>query len=502
MKGTSIVLMIITVLTKLFGLAREKALAHFFGTTFIADVFLIAFQIPMTFSNVIQGAMISSFIPAYDEIERTNGEENANIFTAKLAGHVFVLSFLVSIVGIIFTKGLIKLMAPGFEGEVFDMAVFITRAGLLSISAVAVYSVFKSFLQLRGRFVVSVIHAIVMNVIVIFSMALAKKLGINYLAAGVFAGFTFQFIIFHPYIRKSGYKEKIKFDFKDENVKNTLNKVGPILIATSVIELNFIISKAVASGMFQGAVSTLNFAYKLQSFVTGIVVTSVITAIYPKISKYASLSNYKELRRETSEGLSLMALLMVPASFALFILAKPVVELLFKGGAFSERDVLNTASVLSIYATAIVGIGFREMVLRLYYAMQNTKMPVINSIVVVIINWILSIVLGNIMGIKGLALATSLSFWIGALQLTYSYSKTYGALFSKKFVINFCKILIGSIVMAAGTYFAFNFLTGKFSSNLSLLITILIAGILYFLMLFILKTEELKEIKALLIRKD
>lgn len=502
MKGTSIVLMIITVITKLFGLAREKALAHFFGTTFIADVFLIAFQIPMTFSNVIQGAMVSSFIPAYDEIERTDGEEKANTFTSKLAGYVFVLSFVVSIIGIIFSKGLIKLMAPGFEGEVFDMAVFLTRAGLLSISAVAVYSIFKSFLQLKGRFVVSVTHAILMNVIIILSMVFSKKLGINYLAAGIFAGFTFQFIFFHPYIKKSGYREKIKFDFKDANVKNTLNKVGPILVATSVIELNFIISKAVASGMFQGAVSTLNFAYKLQSFVTGIVVTSVITAIYPKIAKFASLNKYSELRRETSEGLSLMALLMVPASFALFILAQPVVELLFKGGAFSERDVINTASVLSIYATAIVGIGFREMVLRLYYAMQNTKMPVINSIVVVIINWILSVVLGKSIGIKGLALATSLSFWIGAIQLAVSYSKTYGALFSKKFIINFGKILIGSIVMAVGTYFAFNHLIGRMGSNLSLLITILLAAVLYFLMLFILKTEELTELKRMIIRKD
>ncbi len=498
MKATSIVLMIITVISKIFGLAREKALAYFFGTSSLADVFLIAFQIPMTFSNVIQGAMVSSFIPIYDEIEHEQGTERANKFTGNLAGAIFLICLILLVLGLIFAGQIIGLMAPGFEGQVFSDAVFLTRAGLLSIIATGIYSIFKSYLQIKGHFIVSVSHAILMNAIIIASMVFAKKFGINSLALGIFVGFSFQYIFFHPYLKKSGYKSLLGFNFKDKKLVQCLKSILPIFLATSVMELNFIISKSLASEMFEGAVSTLNFAYKLQSFVTGIVVTSVITAIYPTMSRASSENDFASLKAKTREGLSLMAVFVVPASIVLFFFAEPLVNLLFKGGKFSLEDARVTGYALSFYALGVIAIGLRETLLRLLYALKDTRTALINSIIVVIVNWIMSIILMKSYGIMGLAVATSSSFWIGALLLILSIKSRLGWILTKNFFINLLKILLASSFMIICANFIAKSIFTNLGQSLSLLLSLALGGIVYLLLVYIFKINEVDELKKLI----
>ncbi|MDO5040540.1 MAG: murein biosynthesis integral membrane protein MurJ [Peptoniphilus sp.] len=488
---TSYILMIVTIISKVFGLAREKALAHFFGTSMVADVFLVAFQIPMTFTNVISGATANGYIPLYNEVLEKRGEKKANDFTANLSNIVFLFALVLSVAGIVFAEGLVSMMAIGFEAEKFDFAVFMTRVALLSLCATSVFSIFKAYLQVKRHFIVSIAHAIIMNIIIIFSMALSYKLGGSYLAYGILAGFVFQYVIFLPYLKKTGYKHNLSFNIKDENFVKLLKIILPVIISTSVIELNFIISKSLSSSLFSGAISSLNYAYKLQSFVTGIVVTSIVTAVYPEMAKFGAKKDYVGLRHQTGDALVTMAILVIPASIGLFIYSEPIVKFLFVGGAFSKQDAYITATVLSFYALGIIAIGIREIISRVFYTVMDAKTPVVNSVIMVAINVILSIVLIKKLQIRGLALATTLSFIIGAVMIYISARRKVGEVFSKDVVVEILKIIVASVTMGILSKLLFDFVTPRLGEIMSLILAIGAAGVVYLAMLLLLKSREI-----------
>lgn len=201
-----------------------------------------------------------------------------------------------------------------------------------------------------------------------------------------------------------------------------MSMILPIIVSTSVIELNFMISKALASDIESG-VSILNYAYKIQGFVTGIVITSVITAVYPQMARHASLNNYEDLKKSTLMGLSTIMFLVIPATVGLFIFAGPIVEILFVGGKFTVEDAMKTKPVLALYAIGLIGIGLREIISRVFYTLDDSKTPVINSVLMVVINAILSLILVKSRGVEGLALATSVSFILGGILLILPLKK-------------------------------------------------------------------------------
>ncbi|MBS6721015.1 MAG: murein biosynthesis integral membrane protein MurJ [Peptoniphilus harei] len=497
---TSYILMIITIVSKVFGLLREKALAYFFGVGMVADIFLIAFQLPMTFTNVISGAVANGYIPMYDKIKEREDKKKADLFTANLSNIILIVFVLVTILSIIFARPLVKLMAEGFEGEKLETAIFVSRVAMLSIAVTAVSSIYKAYLQIYEKFIISVLHSILMNVIIIIAMGISYKLGINYLAIGILLAFILQYSIFILPIKKLGYRHSLKISF-NEDMKTMFISILPILISTSAIEINFMISRSLASGAYTGGISILNYAYKLQSFVTGIVVTSIITATYPKLANFGSKKDYVNLKSALSEGLSNMLLLVVPAAFGLYIYSFPIVNLLFVGGEFSVDDAKITATVLSFFAFGVIGIGVREVISRVFYSLGDNKTPVINSILIVAINVILALLLSKVMGIRGIALATSISFIVGAIALYLPSIKLIGNVFNKKLFTNVIKITISSVVMAFCSKIFYNILTKSFGINLSLLISIIIAGLIYLILLIVLRVEEIKEIMKVIFKK-
>lgn len=489
---TSYILMIITIISKVFGLVREQALAFFFGKGDIADIFLVAFSLPMMITNVISGALANGYIPTFNNIKAKAGEEKANEFTANLSNIIGLIFLIISLLTIIFARPLVKLMAQGFSDEKLETAVFVTRAALFSVSATAVFSIFKAYLQINNKFIISVLHAIIMNVIIIIFLGLSSKWGINYLACGIFLAFVFQYAIFIRPLKKSGYRHKKIINFKDRDIKKLLKLILPILISSSAIEINFMLSKSLASEVFEGGISILNYAYKLQSFVTGIVVTSIITAVYPSMAKFGAVKDFQGLRGSTKESLSTMSVLVIPAGLGLFTFALPIVRLLFMRGKLNMDDAVSIARVLQYYALGVFPIGFREILSRIYYSLDDTKKPVVNSLLIVLVNIVLSFILVRSMGLVGLALATTISFVVGAIGFIGSSKKLVGNLFDRNLLINLGKILIASLIMAISSKFIFITLSDKLSSNLALLVTIICAGLIYGVLIIIFQVKEIK----------
>ncbi len=496
---TSIFIMIITILSKVFGLIREKVLAHFYGTGPLAESFITAFAIPMFLSILITTAIATGFIPLYSQIHGNKGKEEADQFTSNLINISFVVALALTILGLIFTQPLVKIFASGFEGETLRLTIKFTRLGLLTLSIIAVASVIRSYLQYYEKFGVSVSQGLVMNMIIIVFMILASRGKPNLLGYGIFFAMAGQYIIYMPSMIRLDYKHKMNWELKDPAVKEFVYLMIPILMAVSVNELNMIINRSIASMITAGGLAAVNYAYRLQTFVTGIVVTSITTVIYPSLSKSASHRKWNELNETILSSTMIMSLLVIPGAIGLALFAKPIVYLLFFGGEFDMTAVNMTSEVLVFYSIGIIGFGIREIAVRVCYAVKDMKTPVINAIIMVVLNFILNIILGKVMGIKGLSLGATISSIVGAGLLMRSINKKIVKIKWSTIVGEMIKVTVATAIMGVGALFSYQFMTPMFGTNKSLLMAIVVAGVIYFLALVILRVKEmnvlLKKIK-------
>ncbi|MDO5041001.1 MAG: lipid II flippase MurJ [Peptoniphilus sp.] len=190
-----------------------------------------------------------------------------------------------------------------------------------------------------------------------------------------------------------------------------------------------------------------NFYATFSFLYSTIVVTYIVTAVYPQMAQYGAKKDFKGLKKQLGDEVLTMAILVIPASVGLFLFAEPIVGLIFLGGEFSQKDVSVTTTVLSFYSLGIVGMGFREIISRVFYTIMDAKIPVVNSIIMVGVNILLSIVLVRIMGIEGLALATTVSFIVGAGLTIVKARRKIGSLFNSSIYVELVKIIAASVVM-------------------------------------------------------
>ncbi|NLY09714.1 MAG: murein biosynthesis integral membrane protein MurJ [Tissierellia bacterium] len=498
MNLNSIIIMAITILSKIAGLAREKVLASLYGTSPTAESFITAFAIPMFMITLTTVAVATGFIPMYDKIKSLKGEDSAQLYTANLINVSFVIGICFTILGIVFSTPLVRLFASGFKGQTLQMAVSFTRWGMLSMSITGVASVIRSQLQIHNKFGASVSQGLVMNIFIIVALLFSKKFGNIYLGVGIFLAMSLQYIIYIPSFIKTGYKHRRTLDFRDNLLKEFIILMIPIILAVSVNELNVIINRSIASTIVEGGVAAINYGFRLQSFVTGIVVTSIVTAIYPSLSKSAASEDFVGMEKRIISASITMGILVIPATVGLIVFAQPIVHLLFFGGAFDENAVIITKDVMAYYSLGMFALGVREIAVRVCYSIQDTKTPVINAVIMVLTNIVLNYILSKFLGIKGLALATTIATAVGAVLLLLSIQKKMVQIQWGKTVRDGIKILIASLAIGVASRAVYYSLLDKLQSNKALLFAILIAVAVYGAMLLLLRVEELSS----LVNKD
>ena len=210
------------------------------------------------------------------------------------------------------------------------------------------------------------------------------------------------------------------------------------------------------------------------------------------MARLGAVCDYDGLKKICWGALVSMALLVVPASVGLFIFSDPIVKLLFVGELLGKQEAVVTANVLNFYAIGIIGIGVREIVSRAFYAIMDTKTPVVNSVVMVGVNIALSMVMMKVYGIRGLALATSISFIVGAILMVLSLKGKLGRMFSNINISDLMKITIATVCMGLLASVAYSFSRGAIGNILALLVAIVVAGGVYLVAILVLKVSEVQ----------
>lgn len=494
MRKTAFYIMILTIFSKILGFVRVIVLAYFYGASNISDAYLIAISIPSIIFGFVAAGLTSGYIPMYSKIQKDYGNEQANEFTNNLVNIVIVISTIVILGSMIFTKQIVKVFALGFDTITLEMATQFTKISLIAIYFIGIISIFTGYLQIKRKYIIPALVGLPLNLVNIIAIYFSSKINIFVLAAGfVIAAFS-QFIFMLPYMRKNDYNYSFFLDFKSKHIYNMAYITIPVIIGVSVNQINVLIDRTIASQIVTGGISALNYANKLNLFIQGIFVMPVSTVIYPLISKLAVEKNYRILKDVLIESIINISLLVIPITIGSMLFSNQIIKFLFGRGEFDKDAILITSNALFYYSIGMIGFGLREILSRAFYSIQDTRTPMVNALIGVVANIILNIILSRYLGIGGLALATSISAIFTSTLLFISLYRKIGLFKTKQLVISLIKILAASLIMGICAICFFNKFTQYFNEMLALITTVCISGLIYFITIYFLRIEAVDSI--------
>ena len=491
MKKTVVILMLLTILSKILGFGRDIFLSYFYGASNISDIYLISLTIPTVIIAILGKGISAGFVPMYTRIEQRDGIEEANQYTNNVINFVILFCTLIFILGLVFTESIVKLFASGFTGETLDLTITFSRITLIGVYFIGLNYVYTAYLQIKGVFVIPTLMGLPANILMIASIFLSIHTNIYTLSIGSLIALFSQFLLLLIFGYKSNYRYKYNLDYKDEKIRKMFILALPAILGTSVAQINLLIDRSLASQIVVGGITALKYSSTLSGVIIGIFVLSISSVLYPKISKICAENKMEELKSVLSSATGAINLLVIPAIVGLLIFAEPFVELLFGRGQFDSKAIAMTSSALFFYAIGLIGLSHREILTNTFYSLQDTKTPMINAATAMGLNIVLNFVLSSFLGISGLALATSISAIFCTILLLINLRRKIGHLGLKNMAYTFIKILFASLAMGGISKLIYDFLLNELGLIFSLMISICSGALVYFILIYYMKIKEI-----------
>lgn len=480
--------------------AKESIVAYFYGISAETDAYTIAIQIPVLLFSFVSVAINNVVIPIYSKVYYQQSEESANIFVSKLLTLLIIGLLAFIILAEVFAGQLVYLFAPGFSTETHDLATTLLRIVFPSILFTVVQNVYTAVQNVHKNFVVPSFAVYFLNIGLIGGILLLhKQMGIASACVGQLFGGLMQ-LSFLVLLTRKMYRYRPIFQFKhDENIKQAMKMTGPVIWSISVAEVNALVNRLVASFLFVGSVAALSYAQKVNNMAMSLMVHVISTIIYPLYAESFANRNDEQLNRRVNLSITVYSLLLMPLSVGIFCLKEEIIQLAFGRGQFDASAVDVTQGLLGFYCIGIMFMGLRETVSKVFNSMGDTKTTAINSTIGVVLNIILNVTLPFVMGVNGLALATSICAIFITSRLLLQLVKT-GKVELSYFFSNIWRIGIATIVMSI-----FIFLIRYFMLDMNYIIRMVVvtaSGIIsYFVAILILHLPVTNQIKGMLFLK-
>ena len=493
-----------TIISRLLGYLRDILIAIFLGTSYLADVFFVAFRIPNTFRRLFsEGTFNAAFVPSYSS-EIAKGKKQSNRFSNDVFNFLFLILLILVLVVQIFMPAFVSLIAPGFidDNEKMNLAINLTRITIPFLMLVSLASFFSSILNSHNRFAEAAAAPIILNIVLIIILLFSKSLNdelVYYLSYGVtFAGLL-QLIFLYFFVTKH-FKLTFEIKFKaSKKVKVFFSKLLPSIFSSGVTQINILVGTIIAS--FQtSAVSYLYYADRIYQINLAIAGIAIGVVVLPQLSKHISKKNKKKIDLIQNKALELSLFLSLPASIALFIASEEIISALFGYGQFSESSVLNSAKALFYFSLGLPAFAMIKVFSNFFFANHDTKTPFYISLLSVLLNILISVYFFKSIGFIIIPIATTISSWFNLIFLFLSLQKRNLFSFNNIFIRRFFKIIFSSILM--GLFF--NYLILLFNEQLSfeysfksiyLILTVILGLGFYLLTSYLIKAFQLEDIK-------
>jgi len=415
--------------SRILGVVREQVLAALFGAGNAMDAYNVAYRIPNLVRDLFaEGAMSSAFVPTFTRHLTTQGKASAWRLGNLVVNSLMVITACLVIAGIVFAEPLVTLFASAYRGVPgkLELTVFLTRLMLPFLTFVALAAAFMGMLNSLNRFFIPALSPAMYNVATITCALVLVPLmpgvglpAITAIAIGSLLGGVAQLALQWPALRSEGFRYRPILDWRDESLRRVLVLMGPGTIGLAATQVNVFVNTVLATGQGTGAVSWLNYAFRLMYLPIGLFGVSIATVTLPAVSRHAARHDEGAARTTIADGLSLMLMLNVPATVGLVVLATPIVRVIFERSAFTPADTAATAAAVQFYAIGLVGYSIVRIASPVFYALGQNRTPVMVSVATVLVNALLNVVLVRVMGFRGLALGTSIAALFNAALLMF-----------------------------------------------------------------------------------
>jgi putative peptidoglycan lipid II flippase len=322
-----------------------------------------------------------------------------------------------------------------------------------------VAAAFMGMLNALRRFFAPAISPAIFNVASIVSLIVLYPVLVHWgqppilaLAIGMLIGGLAQILVQVPSLRREGFRHSLALDPRDRGLREVLVLMGPGTIGMAAAQVNLFVNTALATFAEEGAVTWLQWAFRLMYLPIGLFGVSVATAAIPEVARHAALAETDAMRRTLSMGFRLMLMLSVPATVGLILLSEPIMSLLFERGAVTQHAALMSAAALAYYAPGLAGYSLVKLASPSFYALRDARTPVTVSVISIVINLLLNLWLFQLMGFRGLALGTAIAATVNALLLLALLSRKIGGIDAARILTAFLKITVASAIMGVAVW--------------------------------------------------
>jgi putative peptidoglycan lipid II flippase len=498
------------VISKLAGLAAEILTAKAFGTGMQSEAFFASNRFAeIIFNLVAGGALASAFIPTFMGLLTKDDRQGAWKLASAIANLVVLVLTLVSVLSAIFAPQIVHyILAPGFSAaspEKEALAVALLRIQLPSAVIFGLSGLAMGILNAHQRFLFPALAPALYQFGWIFGiLVLAPYIGVYGLGWGVVLGALLHLLIQVPWLRRlphQSYSPGLGLDLPA--VREVARLMGPRLFGVAIVQLNFLVNTYLSSMQPAGSVTAISLAFPLLIMPESAIAQSIAIAALPTFSAQVARGNLDEMRSSLASVLRSVLLLAIPATLGLILLRVPIVTLLYQHGEFTEASTQMVAWALLWYGIGLVGHSVVEIISRAFYALHDTKTPVLVGIGAMSLNLVFSILFSNMfakigwMPLGGLALAISLATFLEMIGLLILMSRKLKGLKGGSIWEAVGQSVLATVGMGAALM-AWSVLTQNRNPALVVLGGVAIGGLVYLLIVWLLRVREVRQVWSVL----
>jgi len=495
-------------LSRILGYFRDNLQATILGAANVSDAFIIAYRIPNLLRRLVgEGALTSAFVPTFSRYLKSGDPEKLWRFANRMFFTLLVVLTAITLLGIVFSPQLVKVLAYGFRvsPDKWDLTIQLNRLMFPYIFFISLAALASGILNSLGFFALPAFTPVLLNLAIIAAAMLFSRSFSSpayAFAWGVLVGGLLQFLVQVPSLIRQGMTFRPEVSFTDPGIRQVGRLMLPRIFGAGITQINLIVDSQFASTLASGSVSHLYYAGRVTELTLGIFAISLSTVILPTLSKLVAENKPDEVRQTLRTALQLINFICLPAAVGLIVLRVPIISILFERGKFDAEATRFTASVLGYYSVGLLPFAGVNILAAAFYAHQDTRTPVKVGALTFFIHLALNFTLRGPLQAGGIALSTSISAILDMILLFVLFSRKWGPLWDvhigrSLWVTCLASLVMGGVaevILRAGLLEATHGLLIRASA---LTLAIAVAGGAFFAVAYLLGSHEVKEVMDL-----
>ncbi|OGH71956.1 MAG: murein biosynthesis integral membrane protein MurJ [Candidatus Magasanikbacteria bacterium RIFCSPLOWO2_01_FULL_43_20b] len=447
--GAAVVLGLMSLVSRLIGILRDRVFANQFGAGDILDAYYAAFRIPdFIYNLIIVGALSAGFIPVFLHLINKDRRKAWRV-TNSVINILGILLLIICGLFFIFTPQLTRWLAPGFDAEKIKLTISLTRIMFLSPILLGLSGIASSVLQSFKNFFIYSLTPIMYNIgIIIGAMFFVPIWGINGLAYGVILGAFLHLILQLPTLWQHGFRYQPLILWRDKHVREIGKLMIPRTLGIAINQLNFLAITIIGSTLISGSIAIFNLANNLQYFPIGIIGVSFAIAAFPTLSQAVAENRRHDVITELSATIRQILFFIIPITIIFLLLRAQIVRVVLGSGQFNWNDTILTANTLAFFSFSLFAQCLIPLLARAFYALHDTWTPFLIGLATTVANITTAIYFKSSLGVSGLALAFSISTIIQLVLIWLFLRKKLGTLKENEIITSLYKISVAALIMA------------------------------------------------------